>query len=433
MSSQLELTHLARLEQRTYPALILLTRLLALSSVELEAEIARELEENPALERVDETGPEGSYEGPQDLCAFHSPDRSRPERAQEGATPFLLADASTAGDQLLADACLLLPNDDREIAEYVVGSLDERGYLPGGVHAVAAELQIDVDRVEPVVVAIREVGPAGICARDVRECLLLQLERLASDGCSDSVVAEIVDVHLEALAEGRLSEIATALDVSRADVLTARDFIRQRLRPYVTFEESPTFGATRYVRDAVVVPEVVVRQRFSEPAEFDVELTEPARTHICINGDYERFGSREDVARARAFLHRLEQRWRSLRVVSENVVARQKEFVRRGEEFLVPLTRAEVAQAVGLHESTVSRATAGKHVLLPSGRVVPFGVFFDASLPARTALELVIAREPQPLTDGELADEMSRRGVTIARRTVAKYRRELGILPSSLR
>ncbi len=139
------------------------------------------------------------------------------------------------------------------------------------------------------------------------------------------------------------------------------------------------------------------------------------------------------VAQARAFIERVERRRATLSRVARLVVAQQAAFLRNGTAALVPLTRAEVAEELGLHESTVCRTVAGRYVRLPGGRIVAFADFFRRSLGAEEALSQLVAAEGRPRSDTELAEELAARGFRIARRTVAKYRERLGILPYALR
>jgi RNA polymerase sigma-54 factor len=139
------------------------------------------------------------------------------------------------------------------------------------------------------------------------------------------------------------------------------------------------------------------------------------------------------VRRADGFLAKLERRWRTLRLIGTYLADRQRGFIQHGPSSMVSLTRAETARAVSLSESMVSRAVAGKFALLPAGRVMPLADFFDCSLRVRAELSRLITDEERPLSDSELACLLHRRGYDVARRTVAKYRDRLGILPAGLR
>jgi RNA polymerase sigma-54 factor len=177
------------------------------------------------------------------------------------------------------------------------------------------------------------------------------------------------------------------------------------------------------------MPEVVIALR---DGTVHVELTEERRFALRVSPGYAALDAAE-ARRARAFMRRLAERWSTIRRVVEALADEQREFLVDGPIALRPLTRAQLAARLGVHESTVSRAVAGRSALLPSGRVVPLSAFFTAALSAQEALRRIVARERQALSDDELAAELARRGHRIARRTVAKYRALLGIPPSAQR
>jgi RNA polymerase sigma-54 factor len=196
----------------------------------------------------------------------------------------------------------------------------------------------------------------------------------------------------------------------------------------------------------IVQPDIVVTERPDEEGAYDVALSEDERIGLALSPLYERLADRPEalsneerarvnaqVEQARSFIARIGRRRATLRRVACVVVARQRTFVREGAAALKPLTRAEVAHELGLHESTVGRVVSGRYVQLPSGRIVPFRQFFRASLGAEEALTQIVAEEEHPRSDKELAELLAVRGFDVARRTVAKYRGQLGILPYALR
>jgi RNA polymerase sigma-54 factor len=142
---------------------------------------------------------------------------------------------------------------------------------------------------------------------------------------------------------------------------------------------------------------------------------------------------RRYVSRSKLFISNIAQRRETIRRITTCLVTIQDDFLRNGIRHLQPLTRAQVAQYLGLHESTVSRATADKYVMLPNRQVIPFSDFFQASLSAKDMIKELITTEPRPLTDKEIVQRLRDQGVRIARRTVTKYRNQLGILPSTFR
>jgi RNA polymerase sigma-54 factor len=202
----------------------------------------------------------------------------------------------------------------------------------------------------------------------------------------------------------------------------------------------------------IVRPDVVIRRT---QQGFEAEVVERRRFRFNLNAVYHSLyqqvrahsGSRADLSdterqhvrqyasRARFFIDCIAQRWDTLTTIADALITHQYEFLDKGIRFLKPLTRGELAAYVGLHESTVSRATANKYVLLPTGRTIPFDDFFDGSLAAKDALRELISAEDscKPYSDEELAALLGQRGILLARRTVAKYREALGIMPSRFR
>lgn len=436
-----EITELLTLEQapqlalRPSAALVAFAELLALPAIDLDELVERELAENPALERVEPPvcGACGErHESP--LCR---PPRRRDSEVDRTDLLDALPQPETLTEALLAEVALAAGGDDRPVAEYVLGSLDEHGFLDTSPAELAAAIGVEPSRVVRVVDALRASGVAGLAAAGVRDCLLAQLDGLEPTA-ETALAKRIVAEHLEALAAGRFGAIARALGVGRGEVIAARDFLRERLSPY------PALPATGPEAPRIV-PDVVIRRR-DDRAGFDVELVEPRRHSLGVHPLYERLlkgaaaalppgeaaGVTAQVRRARSFLRRLDERWTTLRRVTEALVERQAAFLDRGRG-LVPLTRAELAAELGLHESTVGRAVSGRYALLPSGRVVPLSRFFEASLGVREALAEIVAAEARPHSDGELAAALAERGFHVARRTVAKYRGRLGILPAALR
>jgi RNA polymerase sigma-54 factor len=403
-----------RLDLRVYPSLLTCAELLACPLEELDGIIARELESNPALDRVDRPGTGTGWSG-------------------EGlnSVPYRPGTA----ESLVSEVRPLLPEDDRWLAAWILADLDQRGFLGRDVRTLAADLGVDEARATRVIEAIRAVGPPGICAADVTDCLLLQLQPLEADGRAPRLLRTMITDHLPDLAKGRVGTVAAALGISSGEVLALRDFLRTHLRPWVALD-APAAGPV-----PASPPDIVIRRAPDAPREFEVLVTSGGSSLIRLDPLWAELAAdtpstmppadrrrlREHLARARTFLAGLEERAATLLRVARHVAVRQRGFLSEGPIAHAPLTRAEVAAAVGLHESTVSRAVAGKRVRLPDGRVVPFASLFGASGSVQASLQAIVAAEPQPLSDAELADELRARGYPVARRTVAKYRGQLGI------
>ncbi len=450
-----------QMQMKASPALIALNNMLILSTLELQQMIQQELEENPALELMESeealcqrcgralSGPTCMYCLQEDMRVMESEreDYTLMLEDDEFDPLMLVATPPTLSENLFRDLHASLPRDDHFIADYLVGSLDEQGYLDTTVDEVAATLGIEVERVERVLAKLQEVAPVGVGARDVPECLLLQLRRLEGEDIRHPYVERIIKEHWRDLGEHRYGAIAQALSVPYEIVVEARDFIRQYLRPY-PLDRIGSDGAVNPSQTPYLTPDVVIRE---EEGKLVAEVIESQRYFLRLSPLYQELSrqpSRGDdapvtpeekdhltqfVGRAQLFLTNLRQRRETIRRIAEFLIGRQEPFLRRGVRFLAPLTRAEVAGAIGVHESTVSRATANKHVQIPSHEVIPFSHFFTASLSVKDVLLELINQEQRPLTDQELVEMLRERGFDVARRTVAKYRNQLGILASTLR
>ena len=436
-----------RLALRATPALVNFTQLLALSVGELQEVIEQQLNENPALDQVDHLGCVvcGQIDGGPG-CVCTGGVRAVGAGAGTGQTPAdsmqVLPERRTVAERLLADVSPMLRSVGRVIAEYVIADLDGRGLLDRDPSELARDLGVDSGAVTEVIEVIRSVGPPGICARDVTECLLLQVDHWERRGQAPSLLRPLVAAHLEDLAAGRLGAIAGALDATHGEVAAARDFLRTHLRPFVTFAAPPDQAVPS------LVPDVIVRARPDDADRFEVDVVDRfgvrvdpafvtlARQSVQRGGpltDDERRQVVQQVARARMFVSGLGDRSTTLRAVAERVVDRQRQFVRDGRRGHVPLTRSDIARDLGIHESTVSRAIRDKHVQLPAGHVVPFADFFGAAQSVHECLRAIVAAEGRPMSDAELAGELGVRGHRVARRTVAKYRAQLGIARQPVR
>lgn len=480
-----------RMDMRASPSLIQFTEILQLSGIELQNVIEQAVADNPALdlaevdvcpvcgaalladgwclrcrqrERMDAACPAcGGRLDPSGRCLRCSrnddlvEDAARaliePE-AESDQFDFLTSIADQRGlhEHLLEELRMVVDDADMPIAEYLVGELDERGFLDLSLDVVAHTLGVDLARVEAVLAALQAVGPLGLGARSVEECLLLQLDRWAEIGVTCPLAREMIGAHLEALGRGQYGQLARRFGVTHDDIVAVRDFIRTHLRPYPIAEEVDVAPWERQSGPGFIAPDVVVRPG-KEPDSLDIEVVESRRFRLSINPLYREIAQHlaagqaggapltaDDTAhvhahvnRARQFLSHIQDRRDTMQKVAAYVMARQTAFLRHGPRHLAPLTRAEVAEALGLHESTVSRATAGKYVLLTNRQIVPFAMFFKAALSVQDVLREIIENEDHPLTDAELSDLLKARGLRVARRTVAKYREQMGILPSSLR
>lgn len=402
------------------PALVASVELLALRPAELAEAVAAELDDNPALIVDERRARPPDHRQAHDSDHRQAHDRKVPEPA----------DRPSDADRLLSELRLMTPAADHAVAEYLVASLDERGYLDSDPGEIADELGVTRRRVDRVLTTLRACGPPGIAARDLRDCLRLQLDRR---GVAEPVLRGVIESHLPALAAGRYGAIAIALGVSRSDVVGARDYIRAHLRPSPGFAANSPFE--RELDADVIVsdgPEGLTI-RLTEPERFPLRVC-PVYSELAERGTAdERRHTGPRARRARDFASRLERRWDTMARIARFAVHAQAEFVRRGTGPRRPLSQADAARTLALHESVVSRAIRDRHVRLPGGRVIPMSELFCTSDAPREALRRLLASERRPLTDGQLAQALAARGHRVARRTVAKYRAQLGQPQRALR
>lgn len=351
----------------------------------------------------------------------------------------------TLTEFLLQQLEALVSPADAPIAEQLVGNLNERGYLEVSTQEIAEQAGVPVERVEYVLSQLQTLEPLGIGARNLRECLLIQLSALSEQGEAHPLAYTLIDRYLDRLGHGQFQEIARELRIAETDVRQAALYIRATLNPYPAHSYNaeiryarPGIGAT-YTR-----PDILIRRGENG---FEVELIEEKRYRFRIGSGYgtqplnlDNEFARAEIQRymhsytdrARFFIDCLQRRWRTLKRVADLIVDYQREFLEKGVRYLRPLTRAEVATRLNLDEGTVSRATANKYALLPNGRLMPLSDFFDRSLGVKDVLrQLITTEDPRHrLSDEELARMMQAKGIPMARRTVTKYREEMGIASS---
>jgi RNA polymerase sigma-54 factor len=338
--------------------------------------------------------------------------------------------------------------DPREvwIGEALVDALNDDGYLtetPADIaRSLSADLPVSEDDVARVLAFLQTLDPAGVGARTVAECISLQLAQLDPSTPGRELALRIAGGHLQEMADRDLTGLRQCLGVDEDELHGALALIRScNPRPGAAFESAPP---------EYIVPDVFVRR---SAQGWIVEVNPASVPRLRVNKGYAGLVSRsQDYATLRAQLQ--EARWliRSLEIrgetllkVARTIVQRQVAFLEKGEEAMQPMILRDVAEAVGLHESTVSRVTTGKYMHTPRG-IFEFRFFFSShvsgaggedisSVAIRARIRKLIAEEPpgKPLSDAQLAEVLSREGVKVARRTVAKYREALGLATSSER
>jgi len=465
-----------QMTMRISPRLIQANHVLELSSMELQEYMQHELEENPALDMSEAlhcpqcrslmvdgvcqicaraqntTGPEpatfDSSEAYMDMGTA-SATGSTTTRDEEFDPLSLVAAQMTLSERLLADLLPALSTPSQAaIADYLIGNLDDNGYLQTPLSDVAAVLNVTMEQVEEVLARLQSLEPVGIGARDLRECLEIQLTWLQAQGLGNPTALAMVRDHFNELGEHKYGRIAHALGVGQGEVTEAAHFIREKLNPFPAQQYGPQQRAAQTDVPRYVLPDVIIRE--GAEGGLTVDVVESRRFVLRITPSYQdmlrevssrptdfsdkdREHIKHYISRAKMFMANLNQRRQTMQKIGDFLSEHQVEFLLSGVRHLKPLTRAMVAQYTGMHESTVSRATAGKYVMIPSGKVIPFSDFFTPALNVKDVIKELIDREGAPLTDQEIMERLAEHGYHIARRTVAKYRDQLGILPSSLR
>jgi RNA polymerase sigma-54 factor len=362
--------------------------------------------------------------------------------------PIARAEADfTLEDHLTWNLHALLPSRLHPVADHVIGALDSNGFLTETDAEVAAATGVTVADVDEVLNAMKGLEPIGIGSRTITESLLAQIEYLREQGelAIPEHAEEVVGQHLADIGERRFREVASAVGVTQREVVEIWEFVKANLNPYPTaaFTAAVSGDSSR----TIIRPDVLIR---SIDGELRVEVVESRRFSLRVAPIYSSLSSklrstettedekqhvRQYVGRAKFFIDNINRRRATIQRIAESLVDRQRDYLLHGVQRLVPLTRAEVGELIGMHESTVSRATAEKYVMIPSGEVVPFSHFFTASLGVKDQIKRMIEAEDRrhPLSDQEIADALAGEGIALARRTVAKYRDELQILPARLR
>jgi RNA polymerase sigma-54 factor len=336
-----------------------------------------------------------------------------------------------------------LTDEQRPIGEMIIGNIDDHGYLKTTLEELSTTTNTPIPKIEEVLKVVQSFDPPGVGARDLQECLLRQLER---SGSEDSIEYRIVRDYMEALSKRRIPEIARGLGMEVEDVQDAIGRIG-RLEPR---------PGRAYVTDnnQYILPEVFVNKVGDE---FVVTTNNEQIPHLRISNTYKDLMAqsgntaevinyiREKIRAGKFLIKSLHQRQQTILNIGQEIVKRQREFMEKGVAFLKPLTMVQVAEIVGVHETTVSRAVSGKYMQTPQG-IFEMKYFFTAGIQtasgegmSNTSVKDMIAEmfkkeDPtKPLSDQEIVKMLQEKGIVIARRTVAKYRSELNILPSNLR
>ncbi len=376
----------------------------------------------------------------------NAPIRQTTEDEEKRQFMFDSLTAGTSFTQMLMDQAREsdLTDDQQAVAELVIGNIDDYGYLKATVEELSASNNLPVEKIAEVLKVIQTFDPPGVGATDLRQCLMIQLER---KGQQETLEYRIIRDFMEALGKRRIPEIArgTGHDV---------DDVQESLGKIAHLEPRP---GRAFLPDTeqYVSPEVFVTK---VGEDFTVATNNDNVPHLRISNVYKDLMSqdennaevknyiREKIRAGKFLIKSLHQRQQTIGNIGREIVKRQRDFMEKGVAHLKPMTMAQVAEVVGVHETTVSRAVSGKYMETPQG-IFEMKFFFTAGLQttdggagvSNTSVKDMISEifkvedSAKPLSDQEVVRMLGEKGITIARRTVAKYRDELNILPSNLR
>lgn len=463
--SQPALVQAPELSQHLSPELRQKLTVLQTPTHELDLLVRQEMQQNPVLEFEDgiEATLENTAEEPSEDAwdeelkrMAQMDDEWRPSPAKVSVTPedderrqYMMESLTkpVTMTEHVESQLLGMRFDEEEKADIILllGHLNDNGWLKKTLPEIAEEEGRPLEDLEFAQEMLLTLDPPGLGALNLRQCLMVQLER---QNRSKTLEYHILNECFDFLSRRKLEEIASHFDVELEDVQAAAARITDlNPRPAKDFEELPAIGFH-------VQPEMTIkRHEGAWTVTMHKEVTPSLRISQFYKSMMAEAESRKDVReyirdhikRGRFFIEMLQQRQQTIQKVAECIVARQEEFFESGPSHLKPMTMADIANEVGVHESTVSRTVAGKFTITPHG-VFELRSFFTSGMATydgeavsrqhvEAALKDVIDNEDRdhPLNDKEIADKLATRGIRISRRTVVKYRDRMGILPSALR
>ena len=456
------------------PNLQLAIRLLQLNKMELIEAINAELQENPAfdLESVAtdpittgiETMPlqkevttgatdnikheEKNSLGEMDWESYFDNGVDFGYVPSEEKTPFayenIIHRSETLAEHLLWQLSLThLSNDKQQIGVMIIGTINDDGYFTGTLEELAEKANVSVEVVEEVLGHIQEFDPVGVGARNLKECLLIQIHQVEFE--FHPLAERIIKDHLVTLQKNAYKEIAKDLSVSTDEVQVAVDYIRTlEPKPGRSYSDS----TSHYIQPDVYIYKV--------DDEFRIVLNEQGLPKLKINKLYQRYKDDGTDIKTKQYVEQkfrnalwliksVEQRQRTIFRVSESILKFQRDFFDHGIKALKPLVLRDVAEDIGMHESTISRVSTNKYMHTPQG-IFEIKFFFHSGLSSLYGEEissirvkemiknLILNENPKsPLSDREIMQKIKDQGINIARRTIAKYREELKIPPSNRR
>ncbi|HBF3391938.1 TPA: RNA polymerase factor sigma-54 [Clostridioides difficile] len=419
--------------------------ILNMSKLELEEEIKREAENNPLVE-VEKSGEINWEEYIKDMDRSRRLDRTEISYNPDNEVNLenLVKYSSNLYEDLKFQISLYkLTDKELEVCEYIIDSLDEDGYLRTEEKVIVDTLKIDEELFEKCLISVQQLEPSGVGARSLSECLMIQM---ASLGIYNEILEEIVTKNLNLIANNKYKEISKKYNMSLQKCVELINIIK-------TLDPKP--GRTCSVEKSVYIQPDVTVEKIDD--EFIVYLNEKDSYQIRINSYYKDILKnsqsdesakefiKERLNSATGLMKNIESRKTTVLKIAEEIVKAQDEFLRKGTKYIKPLKMKDIAEKLEFHESTISRGVNGKYMLTPFG-VYEFRYFFSSAIETEnnemassTSIKKIIKEtikdenKKKPLSDDHISKLLKEKGINVARRTVAKYREELGIPSSSKR
>ncbi|NMC28924.1 MAG: hypothetical protein GYA45_02490 [Pelolinea sp.] len=436
--------------------------LLNMGNGEVEEEIQKNLAENPALEldeinRCAMCGSEIAFgvlckncmnnqlkQDSQYLTFVSTREFPVSEEAADNEDYFEdgTVDRQTLPEYVLRQVGMELDDREKMVAASILTQLDDDGFVDVDILELASYHHIPISSVERVKGLIQHADPVGVGSKDAREALLVQVDELKRSKDIPEWTEKVISDHFHALLKKQFSEIAQQCEITINQVEKIANFITENLNPYPA---RSNWGDVRNPQENEMLqlgaPDIILSFFENNPQKpIMIEVFQPANSNLTLNASYHaalktvdketKMKMREDLEKASLFIKCLQQRTNTILRMAQVLVEIQEKYIREGDRYLKPITRAEIAKKLSVHESTISRAVSSKTIQLPNRKVYPLSVFFDRSLQIRTEIKEIVEKEKEPLNDQEIVTKLEKKGMHIARRTVAKYRDMEGILPA---
>ncbi len=459
-------THSPALRPLTTAHLAQTMTLLELTGEELRQKIEATLASNPALDLMEETRcphchriltgrkvcPSCSAPNPlepEQPIVFVSPQRDFSAPRGQRSFDDLPAEEWAAAQEDLPTYVMRqiapeLEPQDRGLAAHLLTSLDEDGLLSIPLLEVARYHHVPLSRVQAVQRLIQRADPLGVGSSTPQDALRVQLEALAETRTIPPLASRAIEQGMALLSRRAYTELSRLLHISTAQASQLAVFISENLNPFPARAHWGDFHPGTDHITPYQNPDIIISQSTGGlDSPLIVEVVSPYAGSLRVNplfrqslagAPVEKTGEwQAELDEAVLLVKCLQQRNHTLVRLMRALVVLQREYIRLGDAYMLPVTRAQLALKLEVHESTISRAVAGKAVQLPNRKIVPLAKWFDRSLNVRTALMQIVSQEQKPLSDTQIAERLMEQGYPVARRTVAKYRSMEGILPARLR